>query len=262
MAEIIIEIGKRAIAMRSESPEFLKMLEDRYSGFVNPEAMTAFAFDVELVPPGKITEQEDVSVRFESGQWLIERGDLRVEWRPASRAGSIVQSANVYSIDSALRIIHSLILAREGGLLVHAASAARNGKAFLFAGVSGAGKTTISRLAPNDVTLLTDEISYLRRNGRGYVAHGTPFAGELAKVGENVQAPLAALYLLRQGPENAIEPVSGSAAAGALLESVLFFAHDPDLVGMVFESACELASRVPMYRLTFVPDARVWELIA
>ena len=74
---------------------------------------------------------------------------------------------------------------------------------FLFAGVSGAGKTTISRLAPADVTLLTDEISYLRRNGEGYVAYGTPFAGELAKVGENIRAPLAALYLLAQGPENA-----------------------------------------------------------
>ena len=110
-------------------------------------------------------------MRFEAGQWLIERGDLRAEWDPAVGARFVfVQSANPYSIDSALRIIHSLILARQGGLLVHAASAVRNGKAFLFAGVSGAGKTTISRLAPPDATLLTDEISYLRRNGDGYVA--------------------------------------------------------------------------------------------
>ncbi|MGO9305608.1 MAG: hypothetical protein ACLP3R_18250, partial [Candidatus Korobacteraceae bacterium] len=184
------------------------------------------------------------------------------EWDPATGRGSIRQSANPYSIDSALRILHSLILARQGGLLVHAASAVRNGRAFLFAGVSGAGKTTISRLAPADVTLLTDEISYLRRNGHGYLAHGTPFAGELAKVGENVQAPLAALYLLRQGPENAIEPVSTGDAARSLLENVLFFAHDPELVSMVFESACNLVRQVPVYRLTFVPDARVWELIA
>jgi hypothetical protein len=173
-----------------------------------------------------------------------------------------VQSANPYSIDSALRIIHSLILAREGGLLVHAASAVRNGRAFLFAGVSGAGKTTISRLAPLDVTLLTDEISYLRRDGDSYMAYGTPFAGELAKVGENVQAPLAALYLLRQGPENAIEPVSAGDAVRSLLENILFFVQDSELVSLVFESACELVKRVPVYRLTFVPDARVWELIA
>lgn len=268
--EVIIEIGRMPVLVRaplsSESSEFLRMLERRYSGFLSPEARPVFEFDVELVAPGNITEEDDVAVRFESGRWLIERGDLRAGWEPASRRGWIVQSPNPYSIDAALRIIHSVILAREGGLLVHAASAVRNGKAFLFAGVSGSGKTTFSRLAPADATLLTDEISYLRfnggSNGRGYVAYGTPFAGELAKVGENVQAPLAALYLLQKGPENSIEPVRVSEAARMLLENVLFFAHDPELVGLVFESACELVRHVPVYRLTFVPDQRVWELIA
>jgi len=221
-----------------------------------------FTFDVELVPPGRITEQDEVAVSFTSGRWLIERVDLHAEWDPVLQHGRLVQSANPYSIDAALRIIHSLILAQEGGFLIHAASAVRNGKAFLFAGVSGAGKTTISRLAPPDVTLLTDEISYLRRNGHGYVAYGTPFTGELAKIGENVRAPLAALYLLRQGPENAIEPVSAGDAARSLLKNVLFFAHDPELTGMIFESACNLVQRVPVFRLTFAPDARAWELIA
>lgn len=260
--EVIIEIGGMPVQVRSESPDFLRMLEDRYSGFLSPEARPVFELDVELVAPGRITEEDDLAVRFESGRWLIERSDLRAEWEPGSRRGWIVQSPNPYSIDAALRIIHSLILAREGGLLVHAASAVRNGRAFLFAGVSGAGKTTISRLAPADATLLTDEISYFRRSGHGYVAYGTPFAGELAKVGENVQAPLAAVYFLQKGPENAIEPVRGSEAARLLLENVLFFTHDPELVGLVFESACDVVRNIPAYKLTFVPDESVWELIA
>ena len=130
---------------------------------------------------------EDLSVRFTGGRWVLERGDFHAELDPEfeTRVTS-AQTANPYAIDAAFRILHSLLLARQGGLLVHAASAVRNGRAFLFAGVSGAGKTTISRLAPPDATLLTDEISYLRREGEGYVAYGTPFAGELAKPGENV----------------------------------------------------------------------------
>ena len=112
-----------------------------------------------------------------------------------------------------LRIVHSIVLAPQGGLLLHSASAIRNGKAFLFAGVSGAGKTTISRLAPPDATLLTDEISYVRKFDAGYTAFGTPFTGELAKLGENVSAPIAALYLLAQGPENRIDPVAPAEAA-------------------------------------------------
>src|SRR5205085_1975329 len=158
---------------------------------------------------------DDVRVWRESGRWMLTRGDFRAEWDPAARRGRIRQSANPYSIDTVLRIVHSLVLAPQGGFLVHAASAIRMGKAFLFAGVSGAGKTTISRLAPPDATLLTDEISYVRRDGDGYTAYGTPFAGELAKPGENIQAPLGALYLLAQGSTNKIEPVGPAEAARA-----------------------------------------------
>jgi hypothetical protein len=160
-----------------------------------------------------------------------------------------------------LRIVHSLILARQGGFLVHAASAIRNGKAFLFSGVSGAGKTTISRLAPPDATLLTDEISYVRREGNRYMACGTPFAGELARVGENRSAPIIALFLLEKGLQNSIEPIAPTEAIQRLLRNILFFAHDPELVELVFQSACEFARLVPIHRLIFVPDQRVWDII-
>jgi hypothetical protein len=262
--QVIIEIGGMPVLVRSESPEFLRILERRYSGFINANARAKCEIDVDLVPAGRITDEDDVAVRFVNGRWTIERGDLWAEWESGSRSCKIVQSANPYSIDTALRIIHSLILAQEGGLLVHAASAVRNGRAFLFAGVSGAGKTTISRLAPQDTTLLTDEISYVRRakgHNEGYVAYGTPFAGELAEPGENTRAPLVALYLLEKGPQNIVERVTESEAAHRLLENVLFFADDPELVNQVFESACELVSNVPVYKLTFYPDERVWGLI-
>lgn len=260
--EVIIGIGGVPIQVRTDSPEFLRMLETRYSGFLAPEARPMVELDVNLVPPRAITDEEDISVRFNSGKWLIERGDLRAELEPGLSRGRLVQSANPYSIDTVLRILHSLVLARAGGLLVHAASAVRNGKAFLFAGVSEAGKTTISSLAPPDTTLLTDEISYLLRGDNGFIACGTPFAGELARPGENIQAPLAAVYLLHKGPANAIEPLRDSDAVRLLMENVLFFAQDSELVDKVFESACELVRRVPVRRLIFFPDNRVWDLIA
>lgn len=119
----------------------------------------------------------------------------------------------------------------------------------------------ISRLAPPDATLLTDEISYVRKQDAGYVAFGTPFTGELAKLGENVSAPLEALYLLAQGPENRIDPVAPAEAARGLLANVLFFAEDEELVQSIFHSAFEFVNRVPVSRLTFVPDSRVWDLI-
>ena len=123
------------------------------------------------------------------------------------------------------------------------------------------GKTTIARLAPPDATLLTDEISYVRPLGKGYSAFGTPFTGELAKLGENVSAPVRALYLLAKGHENRIEAMAPAEAARSLLGNILFFAQDEELVQAIFRSTFDFVSRVAVSKLTFVPDARVWELI-
>ena len=366
--DVCIDIGMIPILVHTESAEFAHLLEERYGSFVvrpGPSAdlasagagscheghrdssvgttssfesrvssfqfpASSFQLEVELVPPGIVSDAEEVRVRAEGGRWVMERGDFRAEWDLERRRGRVRQSPNPYSIDSVLRILHSLVLAREGGFLVHAASAIRNGRAFLFAGVSGAGKTTISRLAPPDVALLTDEISYVRevrsqksgvrsqnhedlvdatlssttrihpltpdtrnltpalatssltpdtrnptpalatssltpdtRNlAPAFEAFGTPFTGELASLGENRRAPVAALYLLAQGEGHRVEAVSQAEAARALLQNILFFAHDEELVRLVSESAFDFVSRVPVRRLIFAPDTRVWELIA
>ncbi len=263
---VVIEIGGMPIAVRTDNAEFLPILWNRYGGFVNPNAEPVFELDVEIAPQEILAEEidpdDDLSVRFERNRWILERGDFRAELDPSLRRGHIRQAATPYAIDAAFRVLHSLLLAKQGGLLVHAASAVRNGRAFLFAGVSGVGKTTISRLAPQDATLLTDEISYLRRVGGGYFGFGTPFAGELGHPGENVRAPLETLFLLAQGPANRIDPVPEAEATRALLQCVLFFSHDPALVEHVLESVCHLVQNVPVKRLTFVPDSSVWELIA
>jgi hypothetical protein len=42
---------------------------------------------------------------------------------------------------------------------------------------------------------------------------------------------------------------------------MLFFAEDQEMVHWAFQAACDFVHRVPVYRLTFMPDARVWEMI-
>ena len=262
---ITVEIGGMPILLHTQDDSFRQMLARRYAGFVASAKQPRFEFDIELTTPSRKTPDEDVQVKMKDGTWQLRRGDFRAHWDPAAGRGSIRQSANPYSIDSVLRIVHTLILAQEGGFLLHSAGAIRHGRAFLFSGVSGAGKTTISRLAPPDATLLTDEVSYIRRvdsaTGAGYRACGTPFAGELARVGENCSAPIASLFFLKQGTENKIEPLDKSEAIRRLMRNILFFAEDAKLVQSVFQSACEFVERVPVQRLTFTPDSRVWDLI-
>jgi len=258
--QVTVEIGGIPIALRGGDSDFCGLIERRYAGFVNPKARPAFEFDFDLQAPAEPSD-EDARVFKKGFVWFFERGDFCATWDLRSRRGRIRQSPNPYSLDTVLRIAHTLILAREGGFLVHAASAIRNGRAFLFSGVSGAGKTTMARLAPPDADVLTDEISYVRFCDSGYRAYGTPFAGELARVGANLSAPLDTLYFLVQGPENRIEPVGRREAARALMRHVLFFAYDNELVRRVFDAALAFVSNVNVAQLVFTPDARAWELI-
>lgn len=258
---VVVEIGGLPIRLRCSDRNFVQKIEERYAGFLGSSNDAAFDFEIELAPPGTEARDEDVHVTRNSAGWLLERGDFRAEWNPSTARGSIKQTTSPYSLDSVLRIVHTLLLARKGGFLLHASSAIRNGRAFLFSGVSGAGKTTMARLAPADAALLTDEISYVIPQNGSYHAVGTPFYGELAKPGENLEARIEVVYLLAKGPRNVIEPVEGAAAVRGLMENILFFAREPEFVKMVFDSACEFVNRVPVRRLTFVPNASVWELI-
>lgn len=256
-----IEIGGIPISVRTNDTRFLDLLENRYAGFMGDASSPGLEFEVELYEPSECSADDELEVTFAGGEWLLKRGDFRARWNPRTRTGHIRQSCNPYAIDSVLRIVHSLILATRGGFLVHAASAIRGGKAFIFSGISGAGKTTISRLAPADAALLTDEVSYVRGEGSRYLACGTPFAGELDRAGENCSAPVATLFFLEKGPQNSIEPITSTQAVQRLMRNILFFAHDPELVKLVFQSACQFANVVPMRRLVFVPDQRVWDII-
>jgi hypothetical protein len=262
--EVSIEIGGMPILLRTTDSLFLALIEQRYHGYLRPPGAPSFAFDVEVRPDYLLPEDDgenELRVWREGGRWRLERGDFRAELDPAKRTGRILQAPSPYAIDSVLRIVHTLMQASEGGFLLHGASAIRNGRAFLFSGVSGAGKTTISRLAPSDAVLLTDEISYVRRDGAAYQACGTPFAGELARPGENAAAPIEHLFFLAKGPENRVDPIDPADALRMLLRNILFFADDADLVKMVFRSANEFLGCVPASRLTFYPDQRVWGLI-
>lgn len=260
----VVEIGGIPIGLRTDDEQFLHTLRQRYGGFLS-SSLPEFELEFDLSSAGPVSD-DDVRLRREGADWVLERGDFRARWNPLSGRGRVRQNPNPYALDAVLRILHSLILAERGGFLLHAASAICDGKAYLFSGVSGAGKTTLTRLAPPDVTLLTDEVSYVRGSknlgaAREYQAWGTPFSGELAKAGENCAAPVSALFFLEKGPENRVDELSASDAMHRLLRNILFFAEDPALVDKILATACDFISRVPTCRLMFYPDSRVWDRI-
>ncbi len=255
----VVEVGGIPVSLSTDSESFRDLLCQRYSGFLS-SSRAEYELDFQLTEQGTVSD-DDVRVHREGRQWRIERGDFYAEWNPDSGCGLVKQTPNPYSLDSVLRILHSLIVAARGGFLLHAASAICDGRAYLFSGVSGAGKTTMTRLAPPAISLLTDEISYVRHGAGGYSAYGTPFAGELAKSGENCSAPVSVLFFLEQGPENRIDEISPAEAVRRLMRNILFFANDRELVEKLLATACDFVAGVPIRCLTFYPDSKVWDTI-
>lgn len=261
-----VGIGGVHVRLRTDSPDFITLMTDRFRGFVGHVDAPDHVFDVDIVP---VTYAEDesldgitteVRVLRDGPKWRLLCGDFDAEWDPGTRHGHVRLHPSPYSLDSVLRILHTVLLAEQGGMLMHASSVVLNGRAYLFTGVSESGKTTISRLAPPHAHVLTDEMSFIRLEAGEYFAYGTPFAGELATPGENMRAPLAGIFLLAKGADNRIDLFDRGQAIRTVMANILYFARDDALTSKVFDNAIALATRVPVKRLTFFPDARVWDL--
>ena len=119
--------------------------------------------------------------------------------------------------DTPLRILVSLLLLRSGrGALLHACGFADEGGAFLFAGPSGAGKTTLASRLPAAGVLSDDQVALLVDDGGARLA-STPFVGMYGRSIAPCSSPLRALVLLDQRAPGAASRAAPADRLGALL---------------------------------------------
>lgn len=150
-------------------------------------------------------------------------------------------------------------LAREGGLLLHACGVARAGRARLFTGRSGAGKTTLARLelARGGCQVLSDDRVVLWETaGGGFEVCGTPWHGD-APLASRARARLAAIHAIRHAPNLGVRSLGGASAAAAVLGNAFVPAHDPVGAERTLALAERLVSRVPIGELAFPLDPGV-----
>jgi len=162
--------------------------------------------------------------------------------------------ALMYPLDELIFQHHA---ARAGKLFVHACAVATGGKALLFCGRSGAGKTTMARLwrrHRRSAVILSDDRSLIQETDGSFRACGTPWHG-LGKYASPGGRPLAAILFLRQGAEPALEPLSRLEAAAELFSRSFYPPWEAETVACVLRYCERIAASVPCLGLTFRPDS-------
>ena len=174
--------------------------------------------------------------------------------------GASLRSPVYYPLD---QLLVDFLLSRHEGILIHAGAACRGSRAVAFAGVSGAGKSTVCRLfgEGGGWRRLSDDRVVVRRVGGTFGVYGTPWAGD-ARVASNGSSELAALVFLRQSSESRLQRLDAREAMHRILPvaSILWFdaGHTDRSLGL----CRELLKGVPAYELSFRPDASAVDLLA
>lgn len=156
-----------------------------------------------------------------------------------------------YPLDQLL-MMHRL--ACESGLIVHCALIDVGGVAVICPGVSGAGKTTLTRQLTPDFPVLSDDRAVIRKSGEGYEAHGTPWPGE-GGFAVNRGLPLRGIGFIQQAEKPRTERISQGEAIRRLVRVASLPFFDRVASDRAFSGVADLCGRVPAF-LLHVPAAR------
>jgi hypothetical protein len=152
------------------------------------------------------------------------------------------------------------LLGQGRGLMVHACGLVDDGRGLLFVGHSGQGKTTLARLLCDDTTPLNDDRIILRMEEGRASMYGTPWHGDHPGVDPR-GAPVAGVFFIEHARSNSLTPTSGAAAVAELVSRSFPPLWDASGMDFTLGFAQEVVASTPCFRMGFVPDDGVRELV-
>lgn len=148
-------------------------------------------------------------------------------------------------------------LLQRNGMMLHASAVEMDGKAYLFSGQCGAGKSTHTRLWQSTfgdkAQVFNDDKPALRyMDGRWY-AYGTPWSGKDG-INQNKKVPLAGICFLVQSKQNKIRRLSAPEAVTKIVEQTLFRFRSPKNLERMLTQMDSLVRKIPVFELENRPE--------
>jgi len=143
---------------------------------------------------------------------------------------------------------------RSGDIFIHGSGVKINNTGYLFAGVSGKGKTTIAQLWDEAGALVIHDDRLIIRyiNGR-FVMYNTPvYNNETQR-----SSPVDKIFLIDHSTINSIVPTGKSEALSLVMANCIQHLWDPSIIESLTETLVKLTSETDISRLFFKPDKSV-----
>lgn len=185
--------------------------------------------------------------------------DLRhAEVNMAESAKDANLSRSAAETSAAMMLAYMLAGLARGVMVAHASAVVHRGKAILFQGRSGTGKSTHSRLWTIHIPhaeLLNDDHPLVRVNtDGGIVAYGSPWSGKTPCY-RQTSAPLGAMVRIRRASVNTIRRLTCTEAFASVTTSMSNAPFHSLLASMRHEAIAKLVATVPCFELSCRPDA-------
>ncbi|MFI3314788.1 MAG: hypothetical protein R3Y04_03890 [Rikenellaceae bacterium] len=170
---------------------------------------------------------------------------------------SKVSFSNDLVFNNAMIITYITFTLPYNTLLLHASAVLKDGKAHLFLGKSGTGKSTHSRMwleSFPDAELLNDDHPIVRCHGDGRViAYGSPWSGKTPCY-RNLSAPLAAIVRIKRANFNKLTRFGVLKAYGSIMTSCSGVQWSSELSSARAKSIESIITNVACYQMECLPN--------
>ncbi|TLS49389.1 hypothetical protein FE782_25050 [Paenibacillus antri] len=262
MIELRLSFGEHKVRVELDSDRFSAFFRRSYA----PLPPNERTFDLSIrvsAGYGVSFAGYDVEAWTEDGATYYRRADYRIELAEDGRSAS-VQVHNELALKHALMNLYSAyIIKHRWGLMIHSSCVlGQGGAAHLFAGRSGAGKSTAAALSlPR--TVLSDEAALVKIGTDRIAVFHSPFRSELETDGAPEGAfPLRSVQLLRQAGHNRKVELTKADALIRLMDQVFCWERGAENTAKVLSMLRLLVLQVPAYELYFQKNDSFWELIS
>lgn len=261
MEKLSLKIGEHFMHVMSASGDVIHMLKKNFQyldhSFVCQPDLTIFLEDGYGTP----FVDYEVHIFKEGNQISFERADYSIQVDDDYKQATVAVHDELALKHALMNLYSSFIVHHNWGLLLHSSCVIEEGRAHIFMGHSGAGKSTAAKLSyPRK--LLSDEATILKITEESIMVFNSPFRSELQSTDHQENCPLASIQLLEQSRSNKRLKLKKSEALLQMTDKVFFWSYRAEEPAKIFRLLKLVVNAIPVYELHFQKNNTFWELIS